>query len=367
MSYESELVLAILNNDFNKMKHYARHANLDLPVQLPTYYSRTDELILPLNYAVNLGRTEMVRYLLEHGAKANSVPPKGYPSLYIAVEGNMLQHQYHVGDHAGNKEIVQLLLEHGAEVNYRGFLGQTAIYCAVSNSQNEIIPLLLRWGADVNYKADDGATPLWLAINRHRNFKDSPFYSASVLSPENFLSILMRSVELNVSPQQRNTCIYLLYSERALENKPVLTSITNLFFYEALLRQELPIVSQILGDYKFQPSPSALTSYLYQRNLDQSVIQTSIQFIDKLTNGRILNPELALELKTIMQNFGLNGEISPPCVVDNNQQNSQQRIQDLEQRCTELTREVEALKNILRQGNMNVVPEYNTPRLFKMG
>lgn len=104
--------------------------------------------------AVQRGKTEMAKLMLEHGADPNiSVPNSAVPlPIIIAAE-------------TGNAEMAELLLDHGADPNITDGDGRYALTEAVSSKNIPIIKLLLEHGADPNVR--DGSmklrTPLCIA------------------------------------------------------------------------------------------------------------------------------------------------------------------------------------------------------------
>lgn len=93
------------------------------------------------------GYSEIVRLLLEKGAKVNIKTNDGTTALMIAAKN----------DHTN---VIKLLVEKGADVNVKSAAldvkttnGSTAIMPAAQNGHTEIVKLLCEWGADVNIKA----------------------------------------------------------------------------------------------------------------------------------------------------------------------------------------------------------------------
>jgi len=92
------------------------------------------------------GRTNVVKYLLDHGVDVNG-HCKGCitdrtPLIAASMENNW--------------EILRLLVSHGADVNARGELGWTALIWAARADDVESVKFLLSKGADPNVKALDG-------------------------------------------------------------------------------------------------------------------------------------------------------------------------------------------------------------------
>lgn len=95
----------------------------------------------PLNHAINRGRNEIVKYLVERGANVNALYEGHYSPLMSAVGNN-------------NLEMVKLLLENGADLNLKDKHGNDALWKAVFNYNLEIVRILVEAGADP-FKADN--------------------------------------------------------------------------------------------------------------------------------------------------------------------------------------------------------------------
>jgi ankyrin repeat protein len=65
---------------------------------------------------------------------------------------------------AGEVEVVRRLLQSGARANSRDKNGATAVYVATSRNHSEVIEVLLEAGADPNLSGEGRETPLWLAV-----------------------------------------------------------------------------------------------------------------------------------------------------------------------------------------------------------
>ncbi|MFC1841483.1 ankyrin repeat domain-containing protein [Candidatus Dependentiae bacterium] len=97
--------------------------------------------VTPLYEACSNGHTQVVRFLLENGANANtSTEIRGMTPLYAACDGN-------------HTEIVKLLLqnENGKKtVNKKDAFGRPFLLLAFENKNKEMAKLLLEHGADPN-------------------------------------------------------------------------------------------------------------------------------------------------------------------------------------------------------------------------
>lgn len=107
-----------------------------------------------LHMAVELGRTEMVKCLLQWDADVNSVNDDGYTPLHISVQ-------------KGRAEcFAELIKEETLDFNKAAekFHLHTPLHIAVDSHSSEMVKLLIQLGADVNSLNDDGYTPLHISV-----------------------------------------------------------------------------------------------------------------------------------------------------------------------------------------------------------
>ena len=107
----------------------------------------------PLNAACSKGDLELVEILMEHGAKLQI--PSGNDKNTELVEASK-------GD---NLQLVEYLISKGADVNYANGKN-SAITAACEYSSVEMVELLLNCGADVNLVTSTGDTGLIVACER---------------------------------------------------------------------------------------------------------------------------------------------------------------------------------------------------------
>jgi ankyrin repeat protein len=134
---------AAYDRDLEKVKKIIEKDPNQINVQDASGYS-------PLHLASGGGHTEIVKFLLNHGADIESEIFYGDTPLMLAA--------WHAGD--GKYETIKVLLEHGAKVNHKDKSDCTALHYASMHSGKEVINLLISYGADVNAKDKNLTTPL---------------------------------------------------------------------------------------------------------------------------------------------------------------------------------------------------------------
>jgi len=144
-----------------------------------------------LYIASKLGRIDIVKELLAHGADVNAKLPETEetPLMVAALKGQVEVAKLllsvganpraesadghtalHAAAHQGHSEIVKMLLAAGADVNADNAPDDyTPLLYASRAGRSEVVKLLLAAGADIEAELDkDGQTPLWLAaLNDH--------------------------------------------------------------------------------------------------------------------------------------------------------------------------------------------------------
>jgi ankyrin repeat protein len=127
----------------------------------------------PLMIACSQGKLDFIELLLEHGANVNQVSDFGHSALVRAVEGRNLEVvrllldsgadvQRFGGDAVGaaavlgRSDILKLLLEHQAQINTKSENGMTPLMLAAWDGDVESIRVLLAAGANVNARDSKG-------------------------------------------------------------------------------------------------------------------------------------------------------------------------------------------------------------------
>lgn len=112
-----------------------------------------------------LGNSEIVRILLDHGADGNLCTDEGLNPFYFACFNNQIETVTMLLEHGaktniasplcmmfnfGNAEIVRILLNNGADVNLCTYKEISPLYFACFIDQTEIVNIYLKHGTYVN-------------------------------------------------------------------------------------------------------------------------------------------------------------------------------------------------------------------------
>ncbi len=176
------------------VSHHTRTEVIDTLLELGADINRADKLgNTPLEAAASLGFGDLVRHLLERGAKPSGPGQASiFGPLCSAVSSGKIEiltllmkagsrvdpepgRDSALGAAAlkGRLDMVQLLLEAGANPNHRGSGTHTPLMDAVRGRNLEVVRALIEAGADVNAESEDGLNVLDRAIQQ----KDQPIAS----------------------------------------------------------------------------------------------------------------------------------------------------------------------------------------------
>ena len=137
----SKLIESVMYQDMETLKSLVE-SGVDVNYQDPQY--GTTALMLACNY----GLTDIARFLLDNGAKANIQAKSGSTALSGAAQQSL--------------ELVKLLLDKGADIQLKTEEGITAFTNSIigvlrGNVTTEVAELLLEKGANVDEAPDKGA------------------------------------------------------------------------------------------------------------------------------------------------------------------------------------------------------------------
>jgi ankyrin repeat protein/L-ascorbate metabolism protein UlaG (beta-lactamase superfamily) len=106
----------------------------------------------PLHNACQMAKLELVKILVDNGAKVNLFNSEGLPPMYYAIR-------------SGDREMVAYLLDHGAFLNVKeSRLGTTELHMAAALGYEDISALLIERGSSLEIKDNEGKTPLDYAL-----------------------------------------------------------------------------------------------------------------------------------------------------------------------------------------------------------
>jgi ankyrin repeat protein len=129
-------------------------------------------------------KPELVKMLLAHGAKIDSIDNDGLTAIAIAAQNGKVKATpalleggadvnapvakggytpLMLASISGSTELAGTLIEHGAKVNAANPGGVTALMIAAAGNKSTLAGLLLKSGADANARSEDGRTALSIA------------------------------------------------------------------------------------------------------------------------------------------------------------------------------------------------------------
>lgn len=108
----------------------------------------------PLLYAVQGGKYEVAKYLIEQGAKVNVHSAEERLSALSRAAA------------IGHLDLVKLLIKHKADINHQSKnFGSTALMHAAVNGHLQVLKYLIRHGALIDVRANRGESALLLAVS----------------------------------------------------------------------------------------------------------------------------------------------------------------------------------------------------------
>lgn len=164
----------ILNNNTSELRSFIINNYIDL--------NDENEIgLLPIVFASNNGKISTVKLLLELGADINKKNSQGYTALMVAKD----------------EELIRYLLEHGAKTEIKNLFGSTALHLSVSQKNQKKTELLIRYGANVN------------AENKQRETMPSPLHHAIVNMNYHAVELLIDSgAEYNKYQNESTTLLH---------------------------------------------------------------------------------------------------------------------------------------------------------------
>jgi ankyrin repeat protein len=151
-------VLAMDKNGMGPLVSAAENGDLRLVEQMTAGKDHLPSALLvsALHAAARSGSTEVLEFLLEHGADVNADATDEQDDETVLVDAVR----------SGKAEMVKVVLEQHPNVDAKGRDGQTALMISLQPRQpsaqtDAIVKLLMSAGANVNARANDGETPVF--------------------------------------------------------------------------------------------------------------------------------------------------------------------------------------------------------------
>lgn len=160
---------------------YRNWTLIPLLIQRGASVSQAPETLLLITDFKGKGYEDIVKMLVEYGAKVNVTDGKKNTPLHNAV---FSIDRSGGSDFNAAEKIVRLLVEHGADINAKNKRGNTPLKRAQYNRESDrrhLTTLLLDLGANINIPDEDGRTILWDEL-----FAEKPNYSDT-----SFITILL--------------------------------------------------------------------------------------------------------------------------------------------------------------------------------
>ena len=152
---KNELIIAIENNDFNKVKMFLSQSD-EQKVQdlLNTKYKEGEDEynFTPLHCACKIGSIEIVQYLVARGCNVN-------------VKTSYFRTPLHCACKSFKIDCVKFLVENGANIEAATKDQERPIHFSINFEGTGILEYLIGKGADINVKTNKGSTPLHIAID----------------------------------------------------------------------------------------------------------------------------------------------------------------------------------------------------------
>ncbi len=169
----------------------------------------------PIIWAAKIGQTQLVQYFMKLGADKETADKDGKTLLYHAAAGGhiaLIQYLLQVGADIhtqksvdtltplmiaaqnGKTKAVSCLLDNGADINQKNNQGMTALMLtAVAGSRIETVKLLIRRRADIYLRNNNGETAMELAY-MNQNCRTGSILDTAEKNPERCKPTLEESI-----------------------------------------------------------------------------------------------------------------------------------------------------------------------------
>src|SRR2546423_1161103 len=216
----TEIVRLLIANGA-KLNGFARNGNM------PTK---------PLILAVEFGKANLVRTLLDEGADIETKDSQGTTPLIKAAQ-------------VSRKEEIKILLWKKANINATNNKAETPLIAAIKARSDEIAILLMRSGADIECKDQDGGTPLFIAAKMGLLGVIAEMVERGVVTEVGYSKGL---TPVEIAQRNGHTAVVELLQTAARNNKPrllrLLTRKSNVPVGEGngkRVAQTIPVLSRV--------------------------------------------------------------------------------------------------------------------------
>ncbi|MED6269542.1 hypothetical protein CHARACLAT_000552 [Characodon lateralis] len=145
--------------------------------------AKTKDGLTPLHCGARSGHEQVVEILLDRGAPILSKTKNGLSPLHMATQGDhlncvqlLLQHDVpvddvtndyltalHVAAHCGHYKVAKLIVDKKANPNAKALNGFTPLHIACKKNRVKVMELLLKHGASIQAVTESGLTPIHVA------------------------------------------------------------------------------------------------------------------------------------------------------------------------------------------------------------
>ncbi|EMP40428.1 Ankyrin-3 [Chelonia mydas] len=145
--------------------------------------AKTRDGLTPLHCGARSGHEQVVKMLLDRGAPILSKTKNGLSPLHMATQGDhlncvqlLIQHSVpvddvtndyltalHVAAHCGHFKVAKVLLDEKANPNAKALNGFTPLHIACKKNRIKVMELLLKHGASIQAVTESGLTPIHVA------------------------------------------------------------------------------------------------------------------------------------------------------------------------------------------------------------
>ena len=139
---------------------------------------QTGSGVTALAFACRQLQLGTVSALLDAGADINAADKNGYtPLMYAVTRGQQESHELA----ARREELIRLLVERGAKIDQKDIRGRQAVHHAAQNNDESCFLLIRDMGADIYAPDDNGKLPLDLGVTSWARALRARLMSESVM------------------------------------------------------------------------------------------------------------------------------------------------------------------------------------------